>query len=91
MDMYGIVPYIYHKNQLNVGNYTIIYHTWILWDIEGERGQPSNHIFITDLLLSPYFEATQEKTIWATCLIPNDFFWGGGDCLTITTRWAPTS
>ena len=29
MDMYGIFPYIYHKNQPNAGKYTI----WMVWDI----------------------------------------------------------
>ena len=26
--MYGIFPYIYHKNQPNVGKYN---HTWMVW------------------------------------------------------------
>ena len=26
--MYGIFTYIYHKNQLNVGD---VYHTWMVW------------------------------------------------------------
>ena len=30
--MYGIFTYIYHKNQPNVGKYTIV--PWILWPIE---------------------------------------------------------
>ena len=30
--MYGIFTYIYYKDQLNVGKYTIKYHTWMLWD-----------------------------------------------------------
>ena len=29
--MYGIFPYIYYKNQPNVGKYTIHYHTWMVW------------------------------------------------------------
>ena len=29
----GMINYIYHKNQLNVGKYTLnVYHAWILWD-----------------------------------------------------------
>ena len=30
--MYGISTYIYYKNQPNVGKYTVIYQTWMVWD-----------------------------------------------------------
>ena len=39
--MYGIFPYIYHKNQPNVGKYTI--HGWYgLW-FKGQKTTKSTH------------------------------------------------
>ena len=41
--MYGIFTYIWFIFMVNVGKYTIIYHTWILWVLL-MADIPNNHL-----------------------------------------------